>query len=93
MEKKSKGWMAMRGNWGRKKRSVIGVQKFPPIHSSFSLAEDFWGPRAANEIGLGSYESPPSDSYTKKSIPKISDKDINTFLEYFNTLMSTNQSY
>jgi len=85
VEKKSKGWMAMRGSWGRKKRSVIGAPKVPPIHESFLSAEDYWGPGAAKEIGFGLYKAPPSDRFTKKSIPKIDDIDINKLVAYFNT--------
>ena len=88
LEKKAKGWMAMRGSWGRKKRSGIRFQNLTPIHHSLSLHDS-----SAKAINYGPYLQSLEDKLAKKSIPKINDDDINAFAEYFNLLSSTDGRY
>ena len=76
--------MAMRGSWGRKKRSGIGSRNVTPIHHSLSLDDDFLvlqGPASFNEM---SYRKLDGERFTKKSIPKIDGEDIDQFLALFN---------
>ena len=39
---REKGWMALRGNWGRKKRSVNGSNDIASIHRSYSSGGDYF---------------------------------------------------
>ena len=38
---REKGWMALRGNWGRKKRSVNGSNGIASIHRNHSSGGDY----------------------------------------------------
>lgn len=89
MEKKDVGWMAMRGSWGRKKRSSVGSRNVTPIHDSLSLDNDSWGIQGSNSINYHPYHQSIEDKFVKKSIPKIDERDINKFVQYFSKLRTT----
>ena len=90
VEKKDVGWMAMRGSWGRKKRSGIGSRNVTPMHESFSLDNDTWGTQGSNTINYHPSHQSIEDKFVKKSIPKIDERDINKFILYFNQHRTTN---
>ena len=78
--------MALRGNWGRKKRSGIGSRNVTPIHQSLFLSDHNWGQQGPASLNPMSFRKLNGESFTKKSIPKIDEKDIDNFLELFNKL-------
>jgi len=93
MEKKDVGWMAMRGSWGRKKRTSVGSRNETPIHESISFDKDAWSTQGANSINNHPYQQLNEDKFVKKSIPKIDEKDISKFVQYFNKPRTVNSLY
>ena len=72
--------MALRGNWGRKKRSGIGSRNVTPIHHSLFFSDKYvgeQGPASFNDMALTKLND---EKFTKKSIPKIDENDIDNFL-------------
>ena len=90
LEKKDVGWMAMRGSWGRKKRSGIGSRNVTPIHDSLSFDNGAWGIQGSKSFNYNPYHQAIEEKFVKKSIPKIDERDINKFVLYFNKLRTTN---
>ena len=76
--------MALRGSWGRKKRSGIGSRTLTPIHHSLSFADDYWGLQEPGSFNHMAYRKLNGEKFAKKSIPKIDDDDIGNFLSQFN---------
>ena len=79
MEKKAKGWMAMRGSWGRKKRSdgvqVRGYEDATPFHDSLRTDMDYPGLRGINEP----HRILTWGNVSKRDIPIIDERDIEEF--------------
>ena len=74
--------MAMRGSWGRKKRSGGRIQ-MAPFHESFDTDGGYGNVRGVIENVLRSDQHATIDNLSKKDIPKINEEDIAKFAEYF----------
>ena len=86
MEKKAKGWMALRGNWGRKKRSVttqIREQKrwVPSVVSRgrHTTDLDYQGLREVHK----SYGTPAWANVSKRDIPILDENDLAQFDRFY----------
>ena len=84
LQKKAKGWMALRGNWGRKKRSGIGSRNVTPIHHSLFFSDKYVGEQGPASFNDMAFTKLNGEKFTKKSIPKIDENDIDNFLALLN---------
>ena len=75
----------MRGSWGRKKRSVAGIQQVTPLYKSSSSDDYYWNVQRRNKTGFVHHEN-LLKNLSKKSIPKIDEKDVERSAEYYNVI-------
>ena len=83
MEKKAKGWMAMRGGWGRKKRSIATQirerEEMGPFHGRLSTDMDYQGLRGVHKShGIQAW-----GNLSKKHIPRLDEHDLVPFTQFY----------
>ena len=82
MEKKAKGWLALRGSWGRKKRSAanqIREQEKRRPFGRLTTDGDYQGLRRVHK----SHGIPAWGNLSKRDIPLLDENDLAQFAQFY----------